>query len=193
MTIVTRTNLNQSVISPESLAHQRLAAERMQDVRLLLQNLANSEEATIKLIIDCLYDIGSVNLINRKLRFRPLNRTIKSIAKMSKPVFRILAWHWFKNNCPQLITNWLELKIAFEDPTNIPEEIAVETSEVKPYSQLEVDNMNREIKYLRSQVRWLAGLSVAALSALGVTLTTLNRSPEAPLQSTQQIQLNMQR
>lgn len=193
MTIVTRNNLHQSVISPENLAQQRLAAERMQDVQLLLQNLANSEEATIKLIIDCLYDIGSVNLINRKLRFRPLNRTIKSIAKMSKPVFRIFAWHWFKNNCPQLITNWLEIKIAFEDPTDLPEEIAVETSEVQPYSQLEVDNMNREIKYLRSQVRWLAGLSVAALSALGVTLTALNRNPEAPLQSTQQIQLNMQR
>lgn len=193
MTIVTTNNLNQSVISPENLAHQRLAAERMQDVTLLLQNLANSEEATIKLIIDCLYDIGSVNLINRKLRFRPVNRTMKLIAKMSKPVFRIVAWHWFKKNCPQLIANWLELKIAFEDPTDLPQEIAVETSEVKPYSQLEVDNMNREIKYLRSQVRWLAGISVAALSALGVTLTALNRSPEAPLQSTQQIQLNMQR
>ncbi|BAY26304.1 hypothetical protein NIES2100_61180 [Calothrix sp. NIES-2100] len=185
MTLVPRNNLHQPVISPENLAHQRLAAERMQDVNLLLQNLANSEEATIKLIIDCLYDIGSVNLINRRLHFRPLNRTIKLIAKMSKPVFRMIAWRWFQKNCPQLITNWLETKIAFEDPTNLPEEIAVETSPVKPYSQLEVDNMNREIKYLRSQVRWLVGVSIAALSTLGVTVTVLNRSPEAPLQSTQ--------
>lgn len=193
MTIVTRNNLNQSIIAPENLAQQRLTAERIQDVTLLLQNLANSEEATIKLIIDCLYDIGSVNLINRKLHFRPLNRTIKLVAKMSKPVFRIIAWHWFKKNCPQLIANWLELKVAFEDPTDLPQEIAVEASEVKPYSQLEVDNMNREIKYLRSQVRWLAGITIAALSALGVTVTAINRGSEAPLQSTQPIQLNMQR
>ena len=189
MTIVTRNNLPPSVISPENLAHQRLAAERMQDVNLLLQNLANSEEATIKLIIDCLYDVGSVNLINRRLHFRPLNRTIKRIAKMSKPVFRVIAWHWFQKNCPQLIANWLETQVAFKDPTNLPQEIAVETSPVKPYPQLEVDNMNREIKYLRAQVRSLVGVSVAALSALGVTVTALNRSPDAPLQSTQQIQL----
>lgn len=188
MTIVPRNHLPQTVISPENLAHQRLAAERMQDVNLLLKNLANSEEATIKLIIDCLYDVGSVNLINRRLRFRPLNRTIKLIAKVSKPVFRVIAWHWFQKNCPQLITDWLEIKVAFEDPTDLPQEIAVETSPVKPYSQLEVDNMNREINYLRQQVRWLAGVCIVALSALGVTVTALTRNPDAPLQSTQQIQ-----
>ncbi|BAY11488.1 hypothetical protein [Calothrix sp. NIES-2098] len=193
MTIVTRNNLPQPLISPERLAHQRLAAERMQDVNLLLQNLANSEEATIKLIIDCLYDVGSVNLINRRLRSRPLNRTMKQIAKMSKPVFRIIAWHWFKKNCPELIAKWLETKVAFEDPTDLPQKVAVEISEVKPYSQLEVDNMSREIKYLRQQVRWLVGVSIAALSALGVTVTALNRSPDAPLQTTQQIQSLMHR
>ncbi|BAY64440.1 hypothetical protein NIES22_45380 [Calothrix brevissima NIES-22] len=188
MTIVPSNHLPQTVISPENLAHQRLAAQRMQDVNLLLQNLANSEEATIKLIIDCLYDIGSVNLINRRLRFRPLNRTIKLIARVSKPVFRVIAWHWFQKNCPQLITNWLETKIAFEDPTNLPQEIAVETSPANPYSPLEVDRMNQEINYLRQQVRWLAGVCIVALSALGVTVTALTRNPDAPLQSTQQIQ-----
>lgn len=188
MTIVPSNHLPQTVISPENLAHQRLAAQRMQDVNLLLQNLANSEEATIKLIIDCLYDIGSVNLINRRLRFRPLNRTIKLIARVSKPVFRVIAWHWFQKNCPQLIADWLETKIAFEDPTNLPQEIAVETSPANPYSQLEVDRMNREINYLRQQVRLLAGVCIVALSALGVTVTALTRNPDAPLQSTQQIQ-----
>jgi hypothetical protein len=191
MTIVPRNNLPQPVISPDKLAHQRLAAQRMQDVNLLLQNLSNSEEATIKLIIDCLYDIGSVNLINRRLRFGLLNRTMKQIAKMSKPVFRVIAWHWFQKNCPQLITKWLETNIAFEDPTDLPQKVAVEVSEVKPYSQLEVDNMSQEIKYLRQQVRWLAGVSIVALSALGVTVTALNRSADAPLQSTQQMRSQM--
>jgi hypothetical protein len=193
MTIVPRNNLPQPVISPDKLAQQRLVAQRMQDVNLLLQNLSNSEEATIKLIIDCLYDIGSVNLINRRLRFGLLNRTMKLIAKMSKPVFRVIAWHWFQKNCPQLITQWLETRIAFEDPTDLPQKVAVEVSEVKPYSQLEVDNMNREINYLRQQVRWLAGVSIIALSALGVTVTALNRSVDAPLQSTQQMRSQMHR
>ncbi|MBW4564323.1 MAG: hypothetical protein KME32_24915 [Mojavia pulchra JT2-VF2] len=193
MAIVTRNSLPKPVVASEKLAQQRLMAERMKDVKLLLLNLANSEEATIKLIIDCLYDIGSVNLINKKLRFRPLNRTMKLIAQMSKPVFRIIAWYWFQKNCPQLIANWLQVQVAFEDPTDIPKKIAIETSEIQAYSSLQVENMSQEIKYLRHQVKWLTGICIVALSALGVTVAALSRSPEAPLQSRQQIQSIMGR
>ncbi|MFN4877230.1 MAG: hypothetical protein ACK5GT_12345, partial [Aphanizomenon sp.] len=34
-------------------------------VRLLLKTLISQEEITIKEIIDCLYDVGSVNLVNQ--------------------------------------------------------------------------------------------------------------------------------
>lgn len=90
-----------------------LEAQRMQDVLTLLRGLTGREEATIKLIIDCLYDVGSVNAIDRKVRLRPLNSLAKFVARTSKPVVRVIAWRWFKKNCPQLIVNWLYTKVKF--------------------------------------------------------------------------------
>jgi hypothetical protein len=186
MAIIRQKSRNNSVNSPEKLAPQPIEAERMHDIQLLLQNLFNSEEATIKLIIDCLYDIGSVNLINQKLRFRPLNRVIKLIAKMSKPVFRVFAWYWFKQNCPQLITNWLQSKVSFEYPIEKPTEIDIEVTEIQLHPPLSAETLSQEVKYLRYQIRLLMGISIAALLALGLVITTLNRTPEIPIESRQQ-------
>ncbi|MBD2386676.1 hypothetical protein [Cylindrospermum sp. FACHB-282] len=189
MTISTQKSLNKSVKSPEKLATQAIEAERMHDVQLLLQNLVNNEEATVKLILDCLYDIGSVNLINQKFPVVPLNRMMKLIAQMSKPIFKIVAWYWFKNNCPQLITNWLLSKVSFENsPIDTPSTIPIQVSEVQTYYPLEAETLSREVKYLRQQVRLLIGISIISLLALGVTVTTLNQSSGVPLQSRQQIQ-----
>jgi hypothetical protein len=92
---------------------ERLKEERMKDVLLLLENLVEREERTVKMILDCLYDVGSVNLINKKFKPHLSNRLMKSIARLSKPVFRIAALYWFKKNCPQLITDWLGTKVRF--------------------------------------------------------------------------------
>lgn len=95
--------------TPEEM---RLEQERLRDVNILLENLLANEEATIKLIIDCLYDVGSVNIANRKVRWRFANQATKLIARSSKPVFRVIAWRWFRKNCPQLITDWLASKVS---------------------------------------------------------------------------------
>jgi hypothetical protein len=95
-------------------ARSQLEAERIQEVLILLTSLVGREEATIKLIIDCLYDIGSVNLINKKVRFRPVNAVARFIAKRSKPVAKVFAWKWFCKNCPQLIAQWLYRKVKFQ-------------------------------------------------------------------------------
>ncbi|MEH2162590.1 MAG: hypothetical protein V7K38_16475 [Nostoc sp.] len=178
MTIVRRnalnTTVNPSVNTPETLTEKLIEAERMHDVLLLLQNLINSEEATVKLILDCLYDVGSVNLINQKLRLKPLNRVMKLIARMSKPVFKTLALNWFKKNCPQLITNWLHTQVAFERIQNVPQEIAVEVAELQPYPIPPTENPYQEIKNLRSQVRLLAWISIIAIAILVVTAIRLN-------------------
>ncbi len=97
-------------LSAEELKKQ----ERMRDVLLLLQQLVEREEVTLKLIIDCLYDVGSINLANKKLQNRPLNRIMKAIANMLKPAFRIAALIWVKKNLPILVTNWLEDKVSFK-------------------------------------------------------------------------------
>ncbi|MGJ5630139.1 hypothetical protein [Nostoc sp. CALU 1950] len=172
MTIVRQntlnTNVNSSVSPPEKLAEKYIEAERMHDVLLLLQNLINSEEATVKLILGCLYDVGSVNLINQKLRSKPLNRVMKLIARMSKPVFRTLAFNWFKKNCPQLITTWLHTQVSFGNLPNIPQQVPIEVTELQPYSIPQTENLSQEIKNLRYQVRWLAGIAIIAIAVLGV-------------------------
>jgi hypothetical protein len=94
-------------------AEDRLKQERMKDVLLLLEQLVEREEATVKRILDCLYDVGSLNLINKKFRARPLNRLMKTIAKLTRPTFRLVALYWFKRNCPKLITDWLATKVQF--------------------------------------------------------------------------------
>ncbi|MEA5604301.1 hypothetical protein [Nostoc sp. UHCC 0252] len=178
MTIVRQnalnTTVNPLVNSPETSAEKVIEAERMRDVLVLLQNLINSEEATVKLILDCLYDVGSVNIINKKLRMKPLNRVMKLIARMSKPVFRTLALNWFKKNCPQLITNWLHTQVAFENIQNLPEKVAVEVAELQPYPIAPTENLSQEIINLRSQVKLLAGISIIAIAILGVTAIRLN-------------------
>lgn len=98
---------------PQQLAEEQMQQERMHDVLLLLNHLAKNEEATVKLILDALYDVASVNLINKKLQNRSLNAVAKSIARMSKPVFKIFALRWFQKNCPQLIADWLYLQATF--------------------------------------------------------------------------------
>ncbi|MFW9260663.1 hypothetical protein A4S05_16040 [Nostoc sp. KVJ20] len=172
MTIVRQntlnTNVNSSVSPPENLAEKYIEAERMHDVLLLLQNLINSEEATVKLIMGCLYDVGSVNLINQKLRSKPLNRVMKLIARMSKPVFKTLAFNWFKKNCPQLITSWLHTQVSFGNLPNIPQQVPIEVTELQPYSIPQTENLSQEIKNLRYQVRWLAGIAIIAIAVLGV-------------------------
>ncbi len=103
-----------SIVNISSTAEKsRLEAQRMQDVLTLLDSLTGREEATIKLIIDCLYDVGYVNAIDRKVRVKPLNSIAKLVARKSKPIVRIVAWRWFKKNCPMLIVRWLYGKVKF--------------------------------------------------------------------------------
>jgi hypothetical protein len=100
-------------LDKERLEEEKFQQRRRQDILLLLQSLAEREEATVKMILDCLYDIGSANLINKKFPSRPINKMMKSIAGMSKPIFRVFAFRWFKKNCPQLISRWLYSKVTF--------------------------------------------------------------------------------
>jgi hypothetical protein len=106
---------SQPIVSvPATSDRSRLEAERIQEILILLTGLMAREEATIKLIIDRLYDIGYFNLINKKVRLRPLNAIAKFVARRSKPVAKIFAWRWFIKNCPQLIAQWLYRKVKFQ-------------------------------------------------------------------------------
>lgn len=97
-------------ISAEELKKQ----ERMRDVTLLLQQMVEREEVTLKLIIDCLIDVGSINYANHKLHNPPLNKMMKVLVGYIKPVARMAALFWLKRNLPELLTAWLEGKVSFE-------------------------------------------------------------------------------
>ncbi|MEA5617934.1 hypothetical protein VB711_08795 [Cronbergia sp. UHCC 0137] len=181
--------MNKTVTQRDELTKKRTESEKMHDVALLLQNLVNNEEATVKLILGCLYDIGSVNLINQKFRLRSLNWIVKSIAKMSKPAFSIFAWYWFKNNCPQLIADWLYSKVSVEYPIEKSQNVNVEVLDIQPYSPPEIEVLSRDIKYLHYQVRVLMGICIAALLGLGIAVNKLIESSQPALETRQQIQL----
>ena len=105
---------SEEVPAPLAKTAEELREEekRLQDLFVLIEKMFLREETTVKLIIDCLYDIGSVNIINKKFRKRPLNGMMKYIARLSKPVFRIVAWRWFTKNAPKILVDWLHGKVS---------------------------------------------------------------------------------
>ncbi|ACK64235.1 hypothetical protein PCC8801_0129 [Rippkaea orientalis PCC 8801] len=98
------------VQSPE---FKKLQAEQKKNIQLLIENLLVREEVTFKMIINCLYDVGSVNFINKKFTLKPMNQMMRLIAKLSKPGFRAIAFYWVRKNTPAIITNWLLSKVKF--------------------------------------------------------------------------------
>ena len=105
--------LSRSSKTDTVIREQQREDERMRDIELLLESLFLREEVTLRLIADCLYDVGSVNLLNQRIHSRPLNRFMKVIARRSKPVFRFFMLRWSKKNCPHLITQWLHSQVDF--------------------------------------------------------------------------------
>ena len=114
----------------ESLKIKKISAEelkkeeRMRDVTLLLQQIVEREETSLKLIIDCLIDVGSINYANKKLENPSLNKIMKVLVGYIKPIARMIALGWLKKNLPDLLTAWLEGKVSFE-PIPIDKEEAI--------------------------------------------------------------------
>ncbi len=107
---------NQKVVPLPELTpeEKRFQQQRLRDICLLLENITLKEETTIKLILDCLYDIGVINLINKKIPHPPLNKLAKKLASTPKPLFRIIAWRWVRRNLPIRVTNWLHNRVKFK-------------------------------------------------------------------------------
>jgi hypothetical protein len=166
-----------------SSAEERMEEQRMRDVVLLLDSLFRREEASAKLILNCLYDIGSVNLINKKFRSRPVNRLMKWIARLSKPAFRLVALRWMKKNCPQLVAKWMRSKVSFKEPAQTPEAVVVEAELASSSVSGELESCNREIVRLRSQVRTLTVLLVGVTVSLGSAIVWTAWKDQSQLQS----------
>lgn len=167
------TRSENSLTALKRSVEERMEADRMRDVLLLLEGLVNREETTAKIILDCLYDVGSVHLINQKASCRHLNGMMKFIARMSKPAFRFFALRWFKRTCPKLIADWLHSQVIFQKLSDQPSTDPVQdvTSQQLTTALTKVDNCSQEIQRLRFQVRWLTGALIGAIAALGGVVT----------------------
>ena len=96
------------------LKYKNFEEERIHDVLLILENLVTREELNIKLILDCLYDVGTANLIERQVQHRALKGSLKIIAKISKPACKEIIWRLVRKKIPQLITNLLYEEVRFK-------------------------------------------------------------------------------
>ncbi|MBF2008245.1 MAG: hypothetical protein IGS49_23070 [Chlorogloeopsis fritschii C42_A2020_084] len=172
------------------LAENKKEEELMYEVLLMIENLAYREEATVKLIFDRLYDIGSINLINQKFRSRAVKRVLKWIARMSKPAFRIFAWRWFRKNCPILITNWLYQQVSFKKPVIKSAQVVIEQQLPPANAISELEYKSREVTFLRSQVKLLSGILIGVITVFGASLIWLSQSlitGRSPLQTVEQL------
>ena len=100
-------------LEEERMKEDIMAQEKRRDIQLLLENLFKREETTVKMVLACLYDVGSINLINKKISNRSFNGLMKYIATLSKSLFLIIAIRWFHKNVPTLLTDWLLEQVDF--------------------------------------------------------------------------------
>jgi hypothetical protein len=119
----------------QRLAEQeQIDAARMQNVLLLLQDLFKREEATVKKVLSLLYDVGSVHVIDEKVPIRSLDKPLRILAKLSKPVFGFAAIRWFQANCPKLIIDWLYPVVTFQpqadqQPSTVATQVVAEVED----------------------------------------------------------------
>ena len=135
----------------------------MQETHLLVKNMAEREQATVKAILDSLYEVGSVRLINKKVSTKILRGPLKRMAHVSKPVFRLFAWRWFKRNCPQLVTNWLFTQVQFGDRSLLIKHDDSKLIDVVPVRKTLppiVEKQAKEIMALRGRITLLTAVVV---------------------------------
>jgi hypothetical protein len=171
---------------------QQQEEKLMNDVLLLLINLFEREEKTVKLVLSCLYDVGATNLVNQKLRYGIMNAMLKKTAKMSKPVFKMIAWQWFRMNCPQLITDWLKSQVKFAETEITQAELLLDEApaNIQITPQLPAQQIpDEKIKRLNFQVNILTGLLLSTLTIFSVSFIwfgySLNAAHSANVQQLQ--------
>ncbi len=148
---------------------ERIALKSQQEVLLLLQQLAAREEVTVKLILDRLYDLGVLNIIQNKLRPPIIKGVVRGVAKVAKPVAGLAGVYWFQQNCPQLIADWLIDQVAFGNPEPKTTEILeASTNDLKSS-----ESQNLQVKQLRSQVRLLTSILIIVITFFGSSFVWL--------------------
>ncbi len=166
-------------------AEQQAEAARMQEVMLLLANLLEREQATLKAVIGCFYDVGTVNLVNQRVRYRFLRPLARPVLRVSKPVLTALGYRWVSKKCPPIITRWLHRKVksmTSGPPLKAsPQAVSVQSvSPVEPPLIQQHSAYQGEIRRLRSRVRWTTAALAGVSAALAIMLIKTDLNPVGP-------------
>jgi hypothetical protein len=153
-------------LTPHQEAEQRLEAERMQEVMFLLKNLLEREEITVKAILSCVLDVGSVHLINDRVQIRPLRPLARPLIKLSKPALVFVMHRWVQKKCPQLIANWIQRRILLKTKRPQPQPPQV----IPPVTIEPTVIYQHEIRRLRSRVQLTTSALVGVSGALVLAL-----------------------
>jgi len=174
--------------------------ERVRDVQLSVEQLFLREEQTVDFVLGCLYDIGSANLIEKKIPLALLKPPLRSIARFSRPAFRFVAVRWFHKNCPTMITEWLHSLVVFDPPqpeddpeTSIAtvdiDAIEARSAEVElalavQQKEFEVTRLERQLRVTTLVAGALAALFGSATLWLGYELQQIRAAETDPVRPT---------
>ncbi|MGY6530506.1 MAG: hypothetical protein ACXITR_11325 [Cyanobacterium sp.] len=151
----------------KTLQEYQQEEEKLREILVLLEQLFKREEASAKAIIGCLYDIATLNLINKYCPLWGINSTLKYISRFPRPVAKHLGCKlYLQPKCPQLITDWLYTLVEF--PESKGKQVEVVEDLALP--------AQKQIKSLQGRVRVLTGALVASLTIFvgGFTWITYN-------------------
>lgn len=148
----------------------------MQEVMFLLKNLLDREQTTVKAILSCLLDVGTIHFINERVQIRPLRPLARPLVKASKPALIFVANRWVQQKCPQMITNFLGRRVRLKTtrPQSPHPPQTVNQSVLEPTVIYQ-----HEIRRLRSRVQLTTGAlvgvsSVLVLALIGVDVKSVN-------------------
>lgn len=152
----------------------------MDEMLLTLEHLFEREEATAKIVLAALYDMGVENIYYRQLRSRILRGAFRPVTKVSKPVFLFFGLRWFKANCPFLIADWLRSLVEFEKQkqAQTAEVTQASPSPLDGDEQLQkklvvVERKNQEVERLSGQVQLLTSTLLITVAVMGGMLAWL--------------------
>lgn len=141
----------------KTLQEYQKEEEKLREILVLLEQLFKREEATAKAIIGCLYDIATLNLINKYCPLWGINPTLKYISRFPRPIAKHLGCKlYLQPKCPQLITDWLYSLVEF--PQSKAKEVEVVENLALP--------TEKKIKSLQGKVRVLTGALAASFAVL---------------------------
>lgn len=166
------THLNQPKTPREAVENKS-----MDEMLLTLEHLFEREEATAKIVLAALYDMGVENIYYRKLRSRILRGAFRPVTKVSKPVFLFFGLRWFKANCPFLIADWLRSLVEFEKQKQSqvePDSPTPRQSDEQLQKKLVVvERGNQEVERLSGQVQLLTSTLLITVAVMGGMLAWL--------------------